>query len=413
MNDQWFRDYVLLQFRIDKLIRKFTESRFVDYYYGPPEWKATVEAEGETPALDLVRAANSLLDTLPAGRDKSGPYAFEPRRATYLHKELIALETVCRKLNGETFALADEVERCFDIRPTWTPESQFEEAHVLLDEALPGEGSIYERRQRLRRRYELAGEQRKELVNFMRQAMAEAQRRTLAFIDLPEGEEVELALVSDKVYGGENWYLGNYRSRVDLNTDLPTSMNWLIDLVCHEGYPGHHTEFVSKERSLYRGRGYMEQCIAPIISPQSVISEGIATSAMEMIFTPDEAEQWARVNLYPAAGIKPINADRAKIARAGELLGGVEENARFMLSDGRPEDEVGRYLMKYLLIPEDFAQKSLEFIQNPFREGYIFTYFQGKKLMKPYLSGPDKQEVFKRFLTEQICPSDLREGNVA
>src|SRR5579863_8840045 len=249
MNDQWFRDYVLLQFRIDKLIRKFTESRFVDYYYGPPEWKATVEAEGETPALDLVRAANSLLDTLPAGRDKSGPYAFEPAgrdksgpyefepyRTTYLQKELIALETVCRKLNGETFALADEVERCFDIRPAWTPESDFEKAHALLDEALPGEGSIYERRQRLRRRYELAGEQRKELLNFMRQAMTEARRRTLAFIDLPEGEEVELALVSDKVYGGENWYLGSYRSRVDLNTDLPVSMNWLIDLVCHEGY---------------------------------------------------------------------------------------------------------------------------------------------------------------------------------
>jgi len=77
MDDQWFRDYVLLQFRIDKLIRKFTESRFVDYYYGPPEWKETVEAEGESPALDLVRAANALLDTLSAGRDKSGPYAFE------------------------------------------------------------------------------------------------------------------------------------------------------------------------------------------------------------------------------------------------------------------------------------------------------------------------------------------------
>lgn len=405
MHEQWFRDYILLQFRIDKLIRKFTESRFVDYYYGPPEWKATVEAEGETPALDLVRAANTLLDTLPI-------LSFEPHRTTYLHKELTALETVCRKLNGETFALADEVERCFDIRPVWTPESDFEEAHALLDEALPGEGSIYERRQRLRRRYELAGEQRKELITFMRQAMAEARRSTRAFVDMPEGEEVELGLVSDKVYGGENWYLGNYRSHVDLNTDLPVSMNWLIDLVCHEGYPGHHTEFVSKERNLYRGRGYTEQCIAPIISPQSVISEGIATSAMEMIFTPNEAEQWARANLYPAAGIKPIDADRAKIARASELLGGVEENARFMLSDGRPQDEVRQYLMKYLLIPDDYAQKSLDFIQNPFREGYIFTYFQGKKLMKPYLSGPDKHNVFKRFLTEQICPSDLREGKI-
>jgi hypothetical protein len=45
MNEQWFREYVLLAFRMGKAIRKFTESRFVDYYYGPPEWKAEAEAE--------------------------------------------------------------------------------------------------------------------------------------------------------------------------------------------------------------------------------------------------------------------------------------------------------------------------------------------------------------------------------
>src|ERR1700736_3167291 len=98
MSEQWFRDYVLLQFRMDKAIRKFTESRFVDYYYGRPEWKAPVENEAETPAPDLASAAMALLDALPA-------QGFEAHRATYLSKQVIALETVCRKLNGETFSL--------------------------------------------------------------------------------------------------------------------------------------------------------------------------------------------------------------------------------------------------------------------------------------------------------------------
>jgi hypothetical protein len=406
MSEQWFRDYVMLQFRMDKAIRKFTQSRFVDFYYGPSEWKASVEVEGEMPALDLVRAANALLDTLST-------QGFEAHRARYLEKQVIALETVCRKLNGETFPLADETERCFDILPTWIPETQFEEAHALLDEALPGEGSIHERRQRLRRRYELAGEQRKELINFMRQAMLEARRRTLAFIDLPQGEEVDLALVSNQVFGGENWYLGNYHSHVEMNTDIPTDMRWLMDLVSHEGYPGHHTEFALKEQYLYRERGYIEQSISPIISPQSVISEGIATSALDMIFTRDEAEQWAVSNLYPVAGIKPIEVDHEKMARASELMASVEGNARFMLSDGRPENEVKDYLMKYSLIPEHYAENSLAFLKDPFREAYIFTYFYGKKLMKPWLAGSDKQVAFKRLLTEQLCPSDLQAGKLA
>src|SRR5579859_7599114 len=338
MSEQWFKDYVQLQFRIDKSIRKFTESRFVDYYYGPPEWKAAVEREVETPAPELVRAATALLDTLPA-------QGFEEHRTLYLSKQIIALETVCRKLNGETFAFEDEVQRCFDIRPTWTPETLFEEAHTLFDEVLPGQGSIFERLQALRSCYYLPGAKASLTLDFMRQAMNEARRRVLTFANLPEGEEVELAVVSDKVFGGENWYLGNYRSRVELNTDLPINMRWLINLVCHEGYPGHHTEFVMKERHLYRERGYIEQSISPIISPQSVISEGIATSAFDMVFTDAGSEQWAREHLYPAAGIEPLDIDLEKFRRANELMEGIEGNARFMLSDGRPDDEVKQYLM--------------------------------------------------------------------
>ena len=403
MSEQWFKDYVQLQFRIDRAIRKFTESRFVDYYYGPPEWKAAIENEAETPVPNLVRAAMALLNALPA-------QGFKAHRATYLSKQVIALETVCRKLNGETFALEDEVQRCFDIRPTWTPETRFEEAHALFDEILPGDGSIFERLQAFRKRYNLASEKAALVIDFMRQAMHEARSRVLTFIDLPQGEEVELDIVSDKVFGGENWYLGNYRSRVELNTDLPTNMRWLINLVCHEGYPGHHTEFVMKERSLYRERGYIEQAISPIICPQSVISEGIATSAYDLVFMPGEAEQWAREHLYPIVGIEPVDVDTGKFSRANELMAGIDGNARFMMSDGRPDDEVKQYIMKYALLPEEYAQKDLEFLRDPFREGYIFTYFYGRRLMKPWLQGDDRQQVFKRFLTEQICPSDLVNG---
>jgi len=400
MNEQWFKDYVLLQFRMGKAIRKYTESRFVDYYYGPPEWKALAEAESETPAPDLVRAAMALLDTLPV-------QGFEAHRVTYLSKQVIALETVCRKLNGETFSLQDEVQRCLDIRPTWIPEAQFEEGQAMLDELLPGEGSIFDRRQALRKRYELPGEKSGLLMGFMQRAMAEARRRVQAFVEMPQSEEVELAIVTDKVYGGDNWYLGDFRSHVDINTDLPTQMGWLMGLICHECYPGHHTEFVLKEQLLYRERGYMEQTIAPIICPQSVISEGIATSAFDMIFTPNEAEQWAVEHLYPEAGIEPAAVDMEKLYRAEELMAGIDGNARFMLSEGRSDEEVKQYVAKYAMLPDEYAQKSVEFLKDPFHEAYIFTYFYGRQLMKPWLEGSDKQAVFKRFLTEQLCPSDL------
>ena len=399
MNEQWFREYVLLAFRMDKAIRKFTESRFVDYYYGPPEWKA--EAEAEKPADELVRDAMVLEDALPE-------QGFEAHRATYLEKQVVALETVCRKLNGETFSLEEEVRRCFDIHPTWIPESRFEQGLAMLDEVLPGDGSLSDRLQAWRKRYQLAREKSGLLLNFMHRAAAEARRRTRAFVNLPADEGFEMQMVSDKVYMGENWYLGNYRSRVELNTDLPTDLNDLMYFMCHEGYPGHHTEFVLKEQHLFLERGYIEQAISPIIGPQSVISEGIATLACEMIFSPEEAEQWLAEHIYPEAGIEPDPIDIAKLRKAGELLDyPVVGNAAFLLHEGRSDEEVMQYLIKYSLLPDEEALKVLEYLKVPFQQAYVFTYFYGRQLMKPWLQGPDRLNAFRRFLTEQVYPSEL------
>jgi hypothetical protein len=223
MNERWFREYVLLAFRMDKAIRKFTENRFVDYYYGPPAWKA--EAEAERSPSELVRDAMALEDTLAS-------QGFEAHRTTYLAKQVVALETVCRKLSGETFSLEEEVQRCFDIHPEWIPESQFEQGLALLDEALPGNEGLSDRVQGRRKQYQLAQEKSGLLVNLMQRAATEARRRTQAFITLPADESLEMQTVSDQVSLGENWYLGHYRSRVELNIDPPTDLGDLLNFVC-------------------------------------------------------------------------------------------------------------------------------------------------------------------------------------
>ena len=401
MNEQWFREYILLAFRLDKAIRKFTESRFVDYYYGPPEWKAEAEAEAERPSSELVRDAMALEDAL-------AEQGFEAHRATYLAKQVVALETVCRKLNGETFSLEEEVQRCFDIHPERIPESQFEQGLALLDEALPGHASLPDRLQDWRKRYQLAQEKSGLLLNLMQRAAVEARHRTQAFANLPADEGVEMQMVNNQAYRGENWYLGHYRSRVELNTDFPTDLSGLMNFMCHEGYPGHHTEFVMKEQRLFRERGYLEQAIFPIISPQSVISEGIATSACEMIFPSEEAEQWLTRHIYPEAGIEPDTIDIVKLRKAEELLDyPIGGNAAFLLHEGHSDEEVMHYLIKYSLLPDEEALKFLEFLKVPFQQAYIFTYFYGKQLMKPWLQGPDRLDAFRRFLTEQVYPSEL------
>jgi hypothetical protein len=401
MHEPWFREYVLLAFRIEKAIQKYTGSRFVDYYYGPPSWQAKAAAEAEQPPSQLVRDAMALEDAL-------AEQGFETHRATYLEKQVIGLETVCRKLAGETFSLEDEVQRCFDIHPERIPVSQLERGLAILDELLPGDGSLLDRLQAWRKRYYLAPEKPGLFLTFMQRAAGEARQRTQAFVTLPADEGVEIQAVSDLVSIGENWYLGNYRSRVERNTERPTDLRDLLQFICHEGYPGHHTEFALKEQHLFREQGYLEQAIFPIISPQAVISEGIARSACKMIFTPEEAERWLAEHIYPDAGIEPDALDIAKLREAEELLDyPVLANAVFLLHDGRSDDEVTDYLMTYMLETEQQARRFLDFLKVPFQEAYIFTYVYGKRFMQPWLTGPDRWSAFRRFLTEQVYPSEL------
>ncbi len=395
----WGQEYVLLALRIEKAF-----PGFVDGYYGPAELKALVDQEAPQPAAELVRAAAALADALPA-------QGYDERRATYLAKQVLGIETICRKLAGEQFSLADEVRRCFDITPAWTPEAQFEEALALYEEALPGEGSVFDRLNARRQRFELPREKSHLIKGFMEKMMAEVRRRTLSFVELPEGEGVEVKTVTNQPWGAYNWYLGNYRSLIELNVDLPTNLSALPDLMAHEGYPGHHVEHALKEKLLYRERGYLENSILLINTPECVISEGIATLAGQMVFGPGEAGAWLAEHIYPEAGMaadSPAGTD--KLTRAGELLAGVRGNMAFMVhAEGRSDDEAVAYCMKYSLLPEDRARKALQFVKSPLWRAYTFTYFYGRRLMLPLLQGDDRLAVFRRLLTEQVYPSLLVE----
>lgn len=396
MNNRWLEEYLLLALRIDKVMRGLSDKPYIDYYYGPPELRERVEAEAEMPAVELVEEAQTLIDTL-AGQD------FEPQRSRYLHKHVRAMETISRKMNGERLPLEDEVERCFDIRVTWIPETQFEEALALYNEALPGKGTLARRLFEWRRQYQLPWQKLELLPDMIERALTEVRRRTMRLVELPTEEVVDVQADVDMDLGAACWYKGGYRSEIEISSAF-NNLSSLPDLLCHEVYPGHHTECVLKEQQLYWQRGYMEQALGIILSPQAVVSEGIATNACEMIFAPDEVEQWLSEQIYPRVGIEldaSAKVDRMKLDRARDLLEGVRCNALFMMREGRSQDEVMDYLAKYMQGSE------LGLLSDPWHEGYVFTYFYGKQLMQTWLQKEDREAMFRRFLVEEMCPSDL------
>jgi hypothetical protein len=324
------------------------------------------------------------------------------RRRGYLEVQLRALETLARTAAGEVLPYRDEVRACFDIEPRQISEAIFEEAAAELDTLLPGSGTLAERRAAWRQRFEVAPDVARQLID---RIAAEARTRTLALVALPAHEQVSFALVSDKPWSGYNWYLGNAASLIEINTDLPLRANDLLDLVCHEGYPGHHTEHALKEQQLYHERGWGEHAIQLINTPECVIAEGIATLAADIIFGSDAA-QWASTDVYPLAGIFSDPEQDARVVAAGRALRAVAGNAALLLHEsGDDSEEAVQYIMRYGLATEREARQRVRFISDPLWRPYVFTYYVGRDLLQRWLERGEPAERFCTLLREQVYPS--------
>jgi hypothetical protein len=322
------------------------------------------------------------------------------------------MAAVVRNLSGRRLGFVEEVELYFDITPEMTDEAVFAAAHAELDRLLPGDaiGGANRLRDRLvawRKRLELAPDRILPVFELARQ---ETRRRTRALFDLPDGEELSLHLVKDQPWGAYNWYLGDYRSRIEINTDLPVRASSAVPLLAHEAYAGHHTEHAIKEAVLYRAQGWAEHCIQLLLAPECVLSEGIADSALDVIWDRAGRAAFLRGELYPAAGLPDVDVGvQMQIERAAEALRSVDGNAALLLHrDGRPSDEVQRYEERWSLRTPQEAAQIMRFIQNPLFRSYIFNYAMGKDLLAPLLAGPAAVANFRRLLSEPFTPSQIR-----
>ncbi|MCO5183080.1 MAG: hypothetical protein M9965_04000 [Anaerolineae bacterium] len=389
--DEFGRKYLTLVLEMDKHI-----DGYVDSYFGPPEMRAAVAAAEKRSPATLRTDLAWLRDNIPTG---------DPQRVLFLSAELVAIGGTLQMLDGESLDYLTEVNLLYDISPAKVDETIFMDAHRELDELMPGPGSIAERMQARRKRLEIPPDQ---LLPLLELARAETRHRTAALFDLPPGEGFSIELVSDKPWGGYNWYLGNGQSRIDINTDSPMTASYLLNMLAHEAYPGHHTELMLKEKLLLQERGYTELSANLLHSPMAVISEGIATTAQEIIFPDNQAYEWIEAVVLPQIGVTDESAESLqRFAKATRILRYVSGNAAILHNTGAcSAAETVEYIQTYGLLSAERAQKSFSFITHPLYRSYTFTYTSGYDLIEQAAAG-DKPKLFKRLLTEQIIPSQL------
>jgi hypothetical protein len=205
-------------------------------------------------------------------------------------------------------------------------------------------------------------------------------------------------------------YEGDLRSRISVNVDLPISAVELPWLTLHETYPGHHAERCCKEQALVRERGLLEETLAVVPTPQSLVSEGIAKLAPYVLLEGEGGA--ALVSVLHDAGVELDLGHALAVKRAYEPCEWAYVNASLLLyADGAGEVETRAYLERWGLLTPEWSAHLMRFLAEPTSRTYLMTYSAGLELCRAYVGV--RPERFGRLLTEQVRVRDLIEARGA
>jgi hypothetical protein len=346
-----------------------------------------------------------------------------------LQKQISALAARVRMLKGEKLKFDDESRALYDaVAPTY-PDSHFADIIAELEKKIPrtnrqsgppvGRTRPVASSDPLWQRYEIWRKPfmipKEKLDTVFQLAIKECRARTLAHIALPPNESFTVEYVTNKPWGGYNWYKGNFHSVIQVNTDLPSYIDRAVDLAAHEGYPGHHVYNSLLEKNLVRDRGWVEFSVYALFSPQSLIAEGTANFGRDVAFpTKADRMRFERDVLFPAAGIDASRADEYYAVEdfMKDLNYAVNEAARRLINGEIDEAAAAQWLQKCAVMEPPRAEKRVKFIQR--YRSYVINYNLGEDMVRKYIekrSGTDpvkRWNEFGKLLASPRLPSGLQ-----
>jgi hypothetical protein len=381
---------------------------FVDAYYGPDSLRFIGEKKEIFPKEDFLNRVVELKEGLKKISNSESSTDDEKLRSNWMFSQLTAYDRRVRIASGELATFDEEAKELFGVSVPTYDSIYFISLIAELDQALPGSGTLEERMSAIQSRFIIPADKLDTVFNV---AIETARKITREKFELPEGETFTLEYVRDKPWSGYNWYQGNYNSLIQINIDKPIYVDRVIDLACHEGYPGHHVYNMLLEKNLYADKGWVEISLYPLYSPQSLIAEGSANYGIDMVFPGDSFNKYSKEILMPLAGLDTAGADAyfKYISLKSKLNYARNEAARGIINGTMTEKEYNHWLEDFALI-----KTSVPFIEA--YRSYVVNYNYGKDLVKNYIenqvesqssSDEDRWDAFKKLLSNPVLPEEL------
>lgn len=388
--------FLLLGLRLGRHVPGLVHS-----YHGPAELSEAVDGEPLTPiaelhdeAMQLAGMAAELPGDTPAGL----------RRIAWLVAQVGAMGALARRAGGEEIGYVDLVEELYDIEVQLEPDATFEAAGRMVDAALPGAAPLRDRLAEHDLRTRLPADRALAAVS---ELAGRLRARTRAQLWLPEAESVTFEAASAVPWEADGRYLGGGRSLIRINVDRPVTFAAVVEFAAHDGYPGHHAEASVKDELLVSA-GHAELGLVARGSPQTLISEGMAAVAREVVMGDQELGRELQ-KLARSVGLRLDIEAELTIQRARRLMAAALGNAAVALHrDGQPVSQVREYLGEVALVGEERLDATIALLTDETRRTEPFLHVEGRRLVSEWLEMLGQTHGYARLLAEQLTPGTLR-----
>jgi hypothetical protein len=146
-----------------------------------------------------------------------------------------------------------------------------------------------------------------------------------------------------------------------------------------------------------------------LLSPSSIITEGIADTAIEIISPEMDIYQWVAEVLAPALGLPSDTPGRLFFKdKFSPVLRSCRANAAILYHSGKiKKDEAIDYICDFELVDRKVGKQIFSMSLYPLYKTYVVTYAEGYRIIDQAARGQNKLALFQKLISEQVLPGDL------
>lgn len=341
----------------------------VDSWRGDDSWRPGPRV----PVAQLLNRIDELTSTL----DRNGPSPPDRARHMYLWAQLHALRFAVRRLLGDSASIDDQARDEFSVVFSRIEEPRIAEIHAAIGEALPGTAPLADRVAAFKAGTIIPAERRQAVMDA---ALSACRQATAAAWALPADEQVTLTFRNGLGWDGYARYAGGHRTTIEVNGDGALDVSRAVRLACHEGYPGHHVQYL-----LLDGLPWPELKLNPGFGPHLLYAEGAAEAGAVLAFSIGEQVTLVRRLLVMAGLPESLAGPLVRIdSLTGELLPVVTEVARQYLAGTLAKEAAINRLRTEALLTN--PEGTLSLIER--RRARALVYGEGLRVVTAQLDTP-------------------------